>query len=82
MFPVMLHICCKYKYIHTKCSHNFLKERIAEANLSILLIQARHWYYPRLYASQAATKRCSKEKVFWKWAANLQENAHAEVQFQ
>ena len=25
------------------------------------------------------TSRCSKEKVFWKYASNLQENTHAEV---
>ena len=28
------------------------------------------------------TQRCSWEKVFWKYAANLQENTHAEVWFQ
>ena len=31
---------------------------------------------------EAATQRCSWEKVFWKYAANLQENTHAEVRFQ
>ena len=31
--------------------------------------------------SEAATQRCSQEKVFWKYAANLQENTHAEVWF-
>ena len=29
-----------------------------------------------------ATHRCSYEKVLWKCTANLQENTHAEVQFQ
>ena len=29
---------------------------------------------------EAAVQRCSQEKVFWKYAANLQENAHTEVQ--
>ena len=29
----------------------------------------------------AATHRCSYEKVFWKYAANLHENTHAEVRF-
>ena len=29
--------------------------------------------------SEAATQRCSSEKVFWKYAANLQDNTHAEV---
>ena len=27
--------------------------------------------------SEAAVQRCSYEKVFWKYAANLQENTHA-----
>ena len=32
--------------------------------------------------TEAATQRCSLEKVFWKYAANLQGNTHAEVWFQ
>ena len=32
--------------------------------------------------TEAALKRCFWEKVFWKYAANLQENTHAEVRFQ
>ena len=32
--------------------------------------------------SEAATQRCSLEKLFWKYAADLQENTHAEVRFQ
>ena len=35
-----------------------------------------------LYLSEAARQRCSLEKVLWKYAANLQENTHAEVWFQ
>ena len=31
---------------------------------------------------EAAPQRCSWEKVFWKYAANLQEKTHAEVRFQ
>ena len=31
--------------------------------------------------SEAALYRCSWEKLFWKYAANLQENTHVEVQF-
>ena len=30
---------------------------------------------------EAPIQRCSYEKVFWKYAANLQENTHAEVRF-
>ena len=32
-------------------------------------------------ASKAATQRCSYEKIFWKYAANLHENTHVEVWF-
>ena len=32
--------------------------------------------------SEAALQKCSQEKVFWKYAANLQENTHAEVTLQ
>ena len=33
------------------------------------------------YISEVALQRCSYEKVFWKYAANLQEKTHAEVRF-
>ena len=32
--------------------------------------------------TEAALQRCSKEKVLWKYSANLPENTHAEVRFQ
>ena len=32
--------------------------------------------------AEAVTQRCCYEKVFWKYAANLQENTHGEVWFQ
>ena len=32
--------------------------------------------------SEAAIQRCSEKQVFWKYAADLQENTHAEVRFQ
>ena len=31
--------------------------------------------------AEAAIHRCSLEKVFWKYAENVQENTHAEVLF-
>ena len=34
------------------------------------------------HVSKAAYQRYSKEKVFWKYLANLQENIHAGIQFQ
>ena len=44
-----------------------------------------HGYlYPFLFKIMIETvlQRCSYEKVFWKYAADLQENNHAEVWFQ
>ena len=38
--------------------------------------------FETLHSSEAAIQRCSYEKVFWKYAANLQENTHDEVWFQ
>ena len=32
--------------------------------------------------TEAAIQRCSHKTVFWKYAANLQDNTHAEVRFQ
>ena len=37
-------------------------------------------FWPNLWWSEAALQRFSWEKVFWKYAANLQ-NTHAEVRF-
>ena len=34
------------------------------------------------WSTEAALQTCSREKVFWKYAENLQENTHAEVWFQ
>ena len=36
----------------------------------------------KLETSEAAVLRCYEEKMLWKYAANLQENTHAEVWFQ
>ena len=30
---------------------------------------------------EAALQRCSKENVFWKYAANLHENTHTDMRF-
>ena len=39
-------------------------------------------YFQKKHLSEAAVSRCSLKKVFWKYAANLLENTHEEVQFQ
>ena len=33
-------------------------------------------------STESALQKCSQEKVFGKYVANLQENTHPEVQFQ
>ena len=39
--------------------------------------------YPELSQTlKAASHLCCYKKVFWKYAANLQKNAHTEVSFQ
>ena len=50
---------------------------IDRTNQVSLLIMAN----TRLLITEAAVQRCSSEKVFWKYAAVLREDTHAEVQF-
>ena len=46
----------------------------------LILRPVKQCFY--LLTPEAAIQRCSYEKVFWKYAANLQENTHAEMRFQ
>ena len=41
-----------------------------------------HILLNRITATEAALQRCSYEKVFWKYVADLQESTHTEVRFQ
>ena len=36
-------------------------------------------WFQQFLISETAIRRCSWKKMFWKYAVNLQENAHAEV---
>ena len=36
----------------------------------------------KYFYTEAATQRCSYEKMFWKYAVNLEENTHAKVWLQ
>ena len=40
------------------------------------------YFSVKLTSTEAVIQRCSYEKLFWKYAANLQENTHAELRFQ
>ena len=68
------------KYTVISPSENFVKThsfRRVSDDLRKLYIPIK---FPQ--KAEAVTQMCSTEKVFWKHAANLQENTHAEVWFQ
>ena len=48
--------------------------------ISFLNFNLERWFLIKKIA-EAALQRSSQEKVFWKYAAILQENTHAEVHF-
>ena len=53
-------------------------EKIQNSKKSTVMILA--WSVHQL--AEVAIQRCSYKLVFWKYAANLQENPYAEVRFQ
>ena len=68
MFWVLVLILCSFfKYLK-----NYLEQDIFAVFLSVFLLV--------VCFLEAAVQMCSTEKVFWKYASNLQENTHDEVQ--
>ena len=62
---------------------NTLSNYFAFLGLSISDCVSGHDVYNHLYdISEAVTQKCSEETIFWKYAADLQENTHANVWFQ
>ena len=61
------------------CWNNKIIKKIC---LKIWSLLHHKLFFLWLNFSEAATHRCSYEKLFWKYAANLQENTHAQVRFQ
>ena len=55
---------------------DFISQRYLE------LYKAKNNLPTQIRISEATIQRCSFEKVLWKYATNLQENTHAEVQLQ
>ena len=55
---------------------------IAKNIRSLVAFVARARCQSSMILPEAAVQRHSQEKVFRKYAANLQENAHADVRFQ
>ena len=54
-----------------------LVAKVIHPNHIVPIIFKGIFWYP-----EVAFQKCSKEKLLWKYAANLQENTHAEVWFQ
>ena len=89
-------ICSMEKYLilfHFHCLGSLLSQnweisilKVAEILMSVLNILSIFWsdlsFVVWRQCSGAAVQRCSYEKVFRKYAANLQENSHAKVWFQ
>ena len=53
-----------------------------DAKFLVFLSRSYHVSLTEVVTTEAVTQKCSWEKVFWKYAANLQENTHAGVWFQ
>ena len=56
-----------------------MKASEGSEDVLIFKLSLRIFQDKKLKLTEAATQRCSQEKIFWKYAANLQENPHAEV---
>ena len=94
VFGRLLHICdrnfCEnssrlFNYFH-KEAPSLMSERVLDTPWLLMLIDTNLWRVffksGTVLITEPATHRCSQKKVFWKYAANLQKNTHAEVRFQ
>ena len=70
----------RYSLSQNDFNELFLEEKLSHSNFGKTFSYMR--CYSRFSQSEAAVQRYSEKKVFWKYAANLQENTHAEVRFQ
>ena len=59
-----------------------MKASEGSEDVRIFKLSLRIFQDKKLKLTEAATQRCSQEKIFRKYAANLQENPHAEVWFE
>ena len=59
-------------------SFKFLQKFLLEICCIVVFDISRTWFL----FTEPVLQRCSEEKVFWKYAVNLQEDTHAEVRFQ
>ena len=74
---MIFHYLIIYRVPNINKSHDLTSKE------EILLFKISLQYQDIFFAaSEVATQRCSQEKVFWKYEANLQENTRAKVRFQ
>ena len=79
MFDRILNTLWEYiSILYLFCEH--FEFRIP--NLSETLFYRYPEAYIRFYQTETTLQLSSQEKVFWKYAANLQENIHDKVWFQ
>ena len=65
---------------HVSSSDKFVKKKKRIVTRPDFYISIIHTF-PHAVSSEAALRRCSYKKVFWKYLENLQENTHVEVWF-
>ena len=73
---------CRFLILLTRDSSTFAFLRISQKISKQKTKKLMFFYKTQLpLTAETAVQRCSSEKVFWKYATNLQENSHAEVRF-
>ena len=87
MKPIDARIIWAFKLKYLKCFTGNVILRLDDKWASdineISILKAVVWVKTvwKKVSSEAALQWCSYEKVFWKYAANLQQNTHAEMRF-
>ena len=81
--PVSLlpHASKVFEKIIYKQKNCYMEDKLSKG-LTSFRKSCNHNHVWKIEKIEAATQRCSYEKKFWKYAENLNENTHAEVQFQ
>ena len=67
-----------------RCFLNILQGKTKYLVLSLISSHKHRWRFSLIsvwICLEAVFQRCTYENVFWKYAANLQDNTHAEVWF-
>ena len=72
----------KYQKLHISFIHQRLQFKFLVINNTKVHLPNNYrpiWFFVFLKKTEAALHRCSYQKMFWKFAANLQENIHTKV---